>query len=332
MSRFAAPRAAVAAASVAAGAAYAQGASSQAHPPVRLDIGTCVGAPEHEVRRIVGVELGALLAGASSPATETTLVRVGCEGKLTTLRVEDPVSGKSLERMVDLSEVDRSARARLLGLAAAELVSASWVELEANPRPDVAPVGARASPETTRAARASVQARLPLRLPLRMTAIGSRRWFLARGGALWGGGLRASEDSFPAIGWSADVLVEHGTIAASLGTVAIDTVTVGGALLLHHEWSIVSMRSGLGLRGGVATMHGEPYARHLAEGKSVAAPWVWPMLVVGVSVAPARPLVVELGAEGGYVVLPMGGRVGGTREVLLDGAWVSAQLGVGMFL
>src|SRR5207244_957590 len=90
--------------------------SSGNHPLVKLGIGSCVGVPVEEVRKIVGVELGALLvAEGETPTADVTVIDVQC-GPAIELRVDDPITGKSLTREIDLSKEAASARPRLLAL------------------------------------------------------------------------------------------------------------------------------------------------------------------------------------------------------------------------
>jgi hypothetical protein len=315
----------------------AEALAADSHPLVQLTVQPCVDVPAADIRRIAAVELGALLVPDSNPpSADTTSVVVACQDGLIELRVNDPITGKSLKRTIDVRESGKPAQARLIALAAAELVYTSWTELVTNPAPEVAAAGPRASVEVVQNMRDAVRKKLPSKIappqPLRVLGVVSRRSFLAHGGTLWGGGLRIADDPFPLIGWSADAVVEHGSIAASLGDVAIDTATLGGSLVLHREWSVVSMRAGVGLRMGVARMIGQPYSYQLAEGKSVVAPWGWPLGVLALSFTPVRPLVFEVQGEAGYVVLPLGGQVGGGREITLEGVWAGLQFGVGMFL
>lgn len=306
------------------------------HPWVRMRIDPCIDASTDEVRRITAVELAAVLVDTTTAEQDVTQVTVGCSGGLVTLRVDDPITGKSIRRSVDLRDADSSARARLVALAVAELVYTSWSELALNPTPEVPASGSQASQRAVEAARRAVMRRLPRNLnppqPLRLLGVTSRRAFFSQEGALWGGGLRLADDPFPWIGWSFDALVEHGVIRADVGTVSLDTFTIGGSILVHQQWSVLAMRAGLGIRGGVARMQGDPDRTSVAQGKSAAAPWGWPLGVFAFSVIPFRPLVLEVAAEAGYVVLPLGASSGPVREVTLDGGWWGLQFGMGMTL
>lgn len=217
-------------------------AAEEPHPRVRLDVSPCIGVSASDVRRIVAVELGALLTrDGDLPDATATRVEVRCDQQIVRLVVEDPITGKSLQRSVDLDDSAPSTRARLIALAASELVYASWAELAVNPQPEVPVSGPRPAPEIVAAVRDTVQRKLPVRLnppkPMRILGVASRRWFLSEEGDLWGGGVRLADDPFALFGWSADAIVEHGRINASLGSVDIDTATLGGSIVLHREWA-----------------------------------------------------------------------------------------------
>lgn len=85
--------------------------------------------------RVVRIELGSTIVtgnGAGDPSN-TTRVTVTCDGGRVRLRVDDPITGKALERSIEIADVAPAVRARILGLAIVELVAASWIELELRP-------------------------------------------------------------------------------------------------------------------------------------------------------------------------------------------------------
>jgi hypothetical protein len=77
------------------------------------------------------------------------------------MRVDDPLSKKTVTRGFDTGPLDRRARARWIALAASELVLSSWAELETNPTPKIEPEGPPAPAPARRAAQAAVRRRLP---------------------------------------------------------------------------------------------------------------------------------------------------------------------------
>ncbi len=304
------------------------------HPLVQVDIDACTGASPEEVRRLLRIELGALLVDDAPSGEIVTRAAVSCAAHTVRLRVDDPITGKSLTREVELDESDVASRSRLIALAVAELVDASWTELESNPRPEVPPAGARPPPAAVEAARKVVQHRRPRQVDedlgvTRMVVVVSRRAFFSESTAQWGGGMRLGRDQFTHVGWTADVLAEHGETEVSLGRVALDTLTLGGSLYLFRRWSRVTFQLGAGLRLGAARLSGTPYASQYARAGSGVAPWGWPTAIAAIRLRPIGPLVVEASGELGYVVLPMSGNVAGRAEVTISGPWVGAQLGLG---
>jgi hypothetical protein len=117
--------------------AYAQPSRS---PHVVLNLNGCDPALANEVRRIASVELRAVVVEPTEAEGAVTHAVVACRGGEAELQVSDAATSKQLQRIVSLSDATSPARARLLALAIAELVAASWEELESNPQPKVAAV------------------------------------------------------------------------------------------------------------------------------------------------------------------------------------------------
>jgi hypothetical protein len=299
------------------------------HPRVELQMDPCVGAPVDEVKRLLAIDLGALLSDPIGSG-DTTHAIIGCHEALVSLRVDDPITGKSLIREIDLSSTPPRVRARLVALAVSELISASWTELELNADPAVPPVGAVASPSARRSALSVVETHKPLLGSLRVEALASGQFFLTEVGALWGGGLRVGQDRARRFGWSIDVLAHHGAATTALGEVVADTLTLGPTLFFQHRWSRVALRVGGGARGGAARLEGRPNGPGV-HGAVAWSGWLGPMVGASLTVAPVRRLALGLSVEAGYVAVPFGGKVDGAREVSIDGPWIGVQLGIGLF-
>lgn len=124
----------------------AQATSSE----VSFAIDACVALDAELVERVARLELG---TAAGARETASTRISVGCEASLVLLHIEDNVTGKTLERRIDLASEPAGARARVLGLAIAESVHASWVELTLQ----------NATPETYVDANASAERRMETR-------------------------------------------------------------------------------------------------------------------------------------------------------------------------
>jgi hypothetical protein len=309
-------------------------ANDRVHPLVVLEIDSGVEVAEDEVRRILAIELGALLGDPSAAATDCTRVTVDRANALVRVRVDDPITGKSLARTIDLLGAAPKARSRLLALAIVELVSASWVELELNPQPKVPPVGPPTSPELRAAALAIVRHHARPR-PIdktRLAAVGGVLGFFSGPGAIGGGGVQVGRDHARHLGWVADLQAHHGSAAVMLGRVSFDVLSASAALVAHLDWSRVTIRLGGGLRGGAAYLQGKPSDPRTARGGALWAPWVGPMVHASLGVTATRWLFFSVALEGGYVLTPVGGLVGGTPATALAGPWLGLQLGAGIFL
>jgi hypothetical protein len=307
-------------------------ASAQAadrHPSVALEIGACLDVEQAEVRRIVAIELRALMASRDS-GEPITRVSVDCYNPLVEIRVEDPVTGKSLERRIDLSTSERSTRARLLALAVAELVSSSWTELVSNPEPSVLPAGPSASEGERRAARQTVRARDELQhRPIVFGAAATSRLFLRGAGPMWGG--RA--EVMPRLPFGAltfDASFDRGATKTTLGEVSFTSASGGAgwrALWSDRTWLL---EAGGEVRVGALWLYGTPQSPEQASGQGGVAWTGGPVFVVRSGFLPWERTQVTLGLELGYALFGVKGRVAGLPEVRLDGAWAGVSLGIGL--
>lgn len=312
--------------------ALAASAGAAEHPLVQIEIDPCVNASRDDVRRLVAIELGSLVADA--PGSDQTRVAVGCKETLVELRVDDPITRKSLVRDVDLAETVPRARARLLALAIAELVSASWIELEAIPSPKVPPAGPAPSLEAKRAATVTVRRQIESSPfdRFRLTAFGTGAGFFTGPGLTGGGGMQLARDHAYHVGWQVDLQAAHGNAVVPLGSVSVDLINVGTAFVMHYATPRIAFQGGVGLRGGAARLSGSPVSSDAATGGTVWGAWGGPLATASLGVAVSRRLLVDLAAEAGYVVVPVGGLVADVRQVAVDGAWLSFRVGFGVFL
>lgn len=135
-----------------------------------LDLSECERLDEASVRRIFAADLGTRVA--TEPNPYITEVNIGCEGKRVIVRVRDPLSRKTVRRSFDSTSFGDRGEARLVAIAASELVMASWAELAANPAPEVEPEGPAPTAQTVETARAAVRAH---RSPSKAAASSSAR-------------------------------------------------------------------------------------------------------------------------------------------------------------
>jgi len=124
-------------------------------PRVRLDLGGCARLDAAAVSRIFAADLGAASTDAEGP--DVTTATVECEGSHVVIRVLDPLSRKTLRRSFDSASFGNQGEARLVAIAASELVLASWAELSNNPALRVEPEGPPPTSESLTTARATVR-------------------------------------------------------------------------------------------------------------------------------------------------------------------------------
>jgi hypothetical protein len=317
---------------------------------VRLVLEGCENLDEREMRRAFQAEIGARLGDEEGPLV--IVASAACDDSHVELRVIDPLTRKGVRRRIDLSSAAPRGRERLVALALAELLVASWAELEVNPNPKVEPEGPSPPPDATQAARGLVsdrrralapepserlsRAETPPQEPpkppfydlskvrnFRILAVVSARAFFAREGMLWGGGLRLGEERFRMVSWTLDSLVESGSLHGQSRSFLVDSATFGGTVAFFARSRRVTARIGAGLRLGL--VHSTVAADQQGAGTSTIGPWGWPQLVMSLSVFPGRSFALEIGAEAGYAVLAVSP---GTNKGL-NGPWYSAQVGLG---
>jgi hypothetical protein len=320
--------------------APASAAAAEAeHPPVYLKLDPCVPVQYEAVRQVLAVEFGGLYAQEDAPEGGVTRVIVDCADTQIWLRVDDPLTGKSLLRRLDLWRVDPGVRARLLGLAITELVIVSWTELMANPKSSASDpepvVRIQTEPVPPTVAVLAHPEPAPKKLGdaqgLYLLGVASMTTFFSNSGPLWGGGMRLGWSNERHLGWDADLVAQHGNASTNLGGVSIDALSLSGALLSSWRWSRLALQLGGGFRGGVAYLDGHPLSLELIKGSSLWGPFGGPMLEGGVNVRLRHRLLVQAHLEGGYALLSVIGNVTGALPVALDGFWLGAQLGIGIF-
>ncbi len=218
-------------------------------------------------------------------------------------------------RELPISSLPLSFRVQHLALVAAELLEdlADEIPAEAPPLLASTPALPPAPP--------GVKHR-PAKTALSILGIASLQWFSAGAPMLYGGGLQLSADHSHKIGWSVDLLAHQGMARFDLGTISMVTASVGVGLHGHLELSRFVLRVGAGLRVGAVSLQGQ-----------AAEPWItWVAglgkLSLGLRMSPH--LLLEASGEGGYVVLPVVGRVDGQPAIQAGGIEVGAHLGVGI--
>jgi hypothetical protein len=298
------------------------------------------------VSRILTVELGATVTSvapgeSSDPAQkpDTTQVSLSCEDGTIRMVVRDPLTGKTLERHIDLRSERSSARPRLLGLSAAELVAASWIELD-SAAPPPAPVveataPAAARPEAADQARAVLKRSEPVQWDIE--AIAMARRFPDSNLSTWGGGIGAT---WAYQGWLAlggDVLGETGSGSIShdrstIGDVSVRTGSMGLSARLRRGWPTFALEAGLGARLALSRLRAtaDPALADLWHEHVFLGTWGGPLALVRVGWKPSRGVLLLGSLEAGTMTRQLAGLVARQPEVLITGPWAALSLGVGI--
>jgi hypothetical protein len=303
--------------------------SPDSRPRVHLELDPCVPAPVEDVRRMLQIELHAALDEEPEPSAHATRVRVVCRGTLAQLHVVDPITGKALDRLIDVLSLAPKAVARLLALAITELVAASWSEVETNPTPAVPPAGPALPPEARRAVREAVEEREAARMV--------RTWNLnaavgARGGSagpVYGGCVGVRFNAADWGGLALDATGHYGVSGSPLGLISQGNLSLGLSAYAQYTAARYALRAGVGARAGPVWLVGQPYSVDSAAGSTLFGLWGGPMITASLSV-PVHPAVsLEASAEAGYVVRPVTALVNGSPAASVEGAWGAVNLGVG---
>lgn len=339
------PAWAVAALLCAASLPPAAGAAPQhEQPQVQLVVDECVAAPRAEIERLCAIELGAEPLAPDALTPDATRLIVTCREGLIDLLVDDPVTGKTTQRLIDPGALPPDSLARLVALALAELVAASWAELAIHPAPKVPSVQATARPPARRAAVAAARRRLP-EPAVRLGGLGMAAAQLSLRGdraPLFGGGVRLSAAHRQHFGWAVDLLYHHSAEALPLGTVTTESFSASAALLYERHWqrqwqqqgqrphgaSSVGVLLGGGVRGGAVRILGEPAAGSGVQGATVWGPTAGIYASAGLDLTLGH-LALHLSAEVGQVLLPVVGRVDGIEVAGVDGQWLGLRAGIG---
>lgn len=312
---------------VALAASSAPGAAwGSAHPGVSLSVDACAGVDEAEVAAQLTIELGAELLPAGPGVTR---VKVRCEGAVLVLGVDDPVTGKSLERRVELGNAAPKARTRLLAIAIAELVSASWTELETNPTPIVPPAGPPPPPAAKAAARDVVEPRTHAPRVTVDAAFDLRAYPGTEGtGALFGIATRFSTAG-RGLGGALDLVASEGHGDKALGSVTVDLVGVGAFATYGGHAGPLHLVAGLGARGGSARLGGTPRDASV-EGRSLRGAFLGPAAMGALDVRVVGPLVLVAGVEVGFSLVRVRALADGAGATTVGGVHLGARVGLGL--
>jgi hypothetical protein len=230
-----------------------------------------------------------------------------------------------LRRTLALSEAAPSSRARLVALAVAELVVASWQGAPAASKPEEPNV---AAPQP-----APAQPSEPVSTPevlAMVEALGVLRVFPDSGLWLGGAGARGVLSLWRPLTLVVDLSAEWGRASRSTGQVAARNLGGGLGLVWAVQRKHLFVLPWLGARAGVARLAGEPSSSStITSGETQTGPWLTPEVGISLTLFPHAPVHATLALSGGVMLLGVRGEVTGDRDVSILGPWAGVILGVG---
>jgi hypothetical protein len=227
------------------------------------------------------------------------------------LEVRPPDSPRRYRYALDWRAQPPDARPRLIGLAVAEAVDASRIELTAVPEPSPPdrPI------ETARRGAGPSDWQVAL--------AGVRRAFSGHSGVdLLGVGLVPVRRLSAHLAVSADLAAEAATVLSSSGTVAVLSVSSAPRIVVRTAGRLRG-ELGVGARVGVVRMHGEALPGGPLTGGSLVRLWLGPAvdLAVGLDLTPRVSL--RAGVELGVVATGATARDLGQPIAAIAGVWSS---------
>lgn len=287
--------------------------------PVRLELDACLDRDHDAVQHAVRIEVGEdapVPDDASAVAVRVECAADGLDSGVV-LEVRQPGNPRRYRYALDWRAQPLDARPRLIGLAVAEAVAASRIELTAIPEPlPPAPgrgsIGAPGMP--------GVAADWTLAL------VGDQRTFSARGGAdLLGVGVMPTRRLSTHLRLAADVLVENATALAESGAVAVLSVS-SAPRIAYHIGGRRYGEVGLGARVGIVRMHGEALPHSQQVGESLIRLWFGPVATVGVGADLTPGVTVTARFELGIIETGATARDQGEPVASFGGMWTSFGL------
>jgi hypothetical protein len=298
---------------------------------VSIATGHCDPGLADDVGRIAAIELHAMRVPPAEEGADVTRIDVECDGDEVALRVADPLTSKEVTRRVSITGVELRARARTIALAVAELVSASWVELETTPEPKVEPIPKRVPPRDLPRASPRAHARprepsAPPTPPVVFQAVAGARVFFDSRELLLGGGLVVEPWLTRSVLLRFDGFVEHGSGTRVPGDVTVDTMSTAAGIGLGMRASALRLTTTLGVRAGYARLVGLSRVSGL-QGAALDGAWVGPEVSLGLELFPRAHVHAVASATLGWAIAGVIGPVPGDRDVLARGPHGALTIG-----
>jgi len=291
-------------------------------PPVRLELGPCLEHVRDAIQRAVRVEVGedAAASGARSVQVRVDCAPDGLDAGVV-LEVTPPDNPRRYRYALDWRAQPLDARPRLIGLAVAEAVDASQIELIALPERTAPAVGSSGAPASARAAS-----------DWALALVGTQRSFFTDGGVgMMGAGLSPTRRLSARLRLAADVLLEGTTVVTSSGAIIVRSLS-SAPHLVARAGGRVHGEIGLGVRAGIVRMHGEALPQSRLVGRGLVRGWLGPIVSIALGADLTRAVAVTASVELGITASGATGRDGDETVAALGGAWASFCLATAIAL
>lgn len=290
---------------------------------VELSLADCPALSEQVLREHLDLELTTL--GLARAGAEL-LLRCEQTSVVIALGLE---SGERypVEVRVELRDTARTARERLVALAASELLSQAergrgGRAANVAPAARAGPMPARhPSTDTADTRERSVRPRSEVSVAAN-AGIGGRP-----GATLWGASLGSRFGLARAWSVLLDLRFERGVTNAPLADVRWSVLSGFAGAASQGELGPLRLSLGLGIRAGWLSLAAD--AREPDEGRNLTAPWAGLAAPGRLALDWGGAVVPFVGAEVGYVTLPVHGNIDdGTALAEQRGAWLAASIGL----
>lgn len=293
-------------------------AHAEDRAPIRLELDACLDTARDDIVHAVRVEIGGDDAG-DPVAVRITCAAEGLDAGVV-LDVRPPDSPRRYRYALDWRAQPIDARPRLIGLAVAEAVDASRIELVAVPEP--APAVVVAPPLIVPRAPSAWSVAIAL----------ERRAFSPHAGAaMLGVSIAPARRLTAHLQLAAPLTGEGATVLSDSGALVVRSASIAPRLV-YRVGGRVHGELGAGARLGVVRIAGEAVPRSQLVGHRLVRAWGGPTATLAIGAALSDALTVSLGAELGVVAAGATARDLGEPAVLLDGAWAAFSLGATLAL
>jgi hypothetical protein len=306
---------------------WAGARANAARGTVALDTAACPAISEAAIRRIVGIEIGDLLAApGDAPADGSSRLAMICDDDgAARLQVRGAGRDQPVERQLRLADFPGDAAPRALALAGIEMLAALDPAVRERIQIRQSPAAPSAPPPSPPPAPPNAADSVA---PVGIAISAVRREFLGAGSAGgWGGRLDLDRALVAPFALGLDVEIDGAGTTVALGEARALIVSAGAFGGLRAAGARVAGSLSLGARFGLAALEGTPAGGSGASGGRALRPW-WGPALAGRGWIRAGAIGIAVTLEAGLVARGAQGLADGATILAVDGAWLATGIGV----